>query len=160
MEILGCYNSTPLKWISSPRFGRCRLGDRDTPSLDSPLHPCVIPSCSSIILIRIPLYFACLLTLLQVSCQTDSKILTDTPNNTQVTPITRPPFLFSSYYQFSFLKYPPSNGASLLSWSKVDSIANFKTLMTSDAQIKLLNSQMTILSPWCRSNLLSITLSC
>ena len=79
------------------------------------------------------LYFAYLLTIVQVTYQTDFKILKDTPNNTQVTPITRPPFLFSSYYQFSFLKYPPSNGASLLSWSKVDSIANFKTLMTSDA---------------------------
>ena len=50
-------------------------------------------SCGSIILIRIPLYFAYLLILLQVTYQTDSKILTDTPNNTQVTPITRPPFL-------------------------------------------------------------------
>ena len=27
-QFLGCYNSTPLRWISSSRFGRCRLGDR------------------------------------------------------------------------------------------------------------------------------------
>ena len=86
-------------------------------------------------------YFAYLLTLLQVTCQTGSKILTSTPNTPQVTPITRPPFLFSPYYQFSFLKYSPSNEAFLLSWSKVGSITNFKTLMTIYAQVKLLNSQ-------------------
>ena len=43
------------------------------------------------------LYFAYLLTILQVTYQTDSKILKGTPNNTQVTPITRPPFLFGPY---------------------------------------------------------------
>ena len=52
-------------------------------------------SCSSIFLIMIPLYFAYLLILLQVTCQTNSKIPTGTPYNSQVSPITRSPFLFS-----------------------------------------------------------------
>ena len=52
-------------------------------------------SCSSIVLIRIPLYFAYLLILLQVTCQTNSKIMTGTLRNSQVTPITRPHFLQS-----------------------------------------------------------------
>ena len=46
-----------------------------------------------ILCLWIILYFAHLLTILQVTCQTDSKILKGTPNNTQITPITRPPFL-------------------------------------------------------------------
>ena len=44
IQILGCYNSTPLRWISSSRFGRRRLGDRNTPSLNSSLLSRVIPS--------------------------------------------------------------------------------------------------------------------
>ena len=36
---------------------------------------------SSIVLIRIPFYFAYLLTLLQVTCPTDSKILIDSPDH-------------------------------------------------------------------------------
>ena len=134
---MGCYNSTPLKMnlvleirtTSTRRWEYSVFGFFFT------------SSCSSIVLIMIPLHFANLLTLLQVTYQTDSKILTNTPNYTQVTPITRPPFLFSPYYQFSFLKYSPSNGAFSRSWSKVGSITSFKTLMTLYAQIKLLNSQ-------------------
>ena len=33
-----------LRWILSPRFGRRRLGDRDTSSLDSSLLPREVPS--------------------------------------------------------------------------------------------------------------------
>ena len=89
----------PLRWISPLRFGRgwskryrfSAFGFFST------------SSCSSIVLIRIPLYFAYLLILLQVTYQTNSGILTDTPNNTQVTPIFRPPFLFSPYLIDLFL---------------------------------------------------------
>ena len=59
--------------------------------------------CSSIVLIRIPLYFVYLLTLLQVTCSTNSMILTGTLNNSQVSPITSPPFLFSPYLLDLFL---------------------------------------------------------
>ena len=58
-------------------------------------------SCSSIILIRIPLYFAYQLTLLQVTCQTNSKILRDTLNNSQIIPITRPPSYNTSYLSYN-----------------------------------------------------------
>ena len=75
-------------------------------------HRILFPSLSnSILLVGIPLYSAHSNNL---SPSNLLKILTDTPNNTQV---TRPLFLFSLYYQFSFLKYSPSNGAFLLSWS-------------------------------------------
>ena len=60
-------------------------------------------SCSSIFLIRIPLYFVYLLTLLQVTCSTNSKILTGSLNYSQVSPITSPPFLFSPYLLDLFL---------------------------------------------------------
>ena len=46
---------------------------------------------------------ATLITLLKVTCSTDSKILTGTPNNSQVIPITRPPFIFSPYLLDLFL---------------------------------------------------------
>ena len=95
-------------------------------------------SCSSIFLIRVPLYFAYLLTLLQVSCQTDSKILTGTLNNSQVSLITRPHFL---QYQFSSLKYSPSNRASLLSQSMV----SFESSQHNSLLLK--TSTMTFASP-------------
>ena len=101
IQILGCYNSTLLKMNLVPEI-RKTLTKRQGYFVFGFFYT---SSCSSIFLIRIPLYFVYLLTLLQVSCQTDSKILTDTPNNTQVTPITKPPFL---EYQFSS-KYPPSD---------------------------------------------------
>ena len=92
VQILGCYNSTPLKMNLIPEIrGDGDKRDADSPPLDSSL-PCIH------------------VDLTPSNLSTDSKILTDTPNNTQVTPITRPLFLFSPYYQFSFLKYPPSNG--------------------------------------------------
>jgi len=127
MQILGCYNSTPLKM-----------------NLVLEIRTMMIKE-MQILCLWILLYFAYLLTLLQVTCQTNSKILTDTPTNTQVSPITRSPFLFSPYYQISFFICSPSNGASLLSWSKVGSITNFKTLMTIYAEVKLLNSQTQFL---------------
>ena len=74
------------------------------------------------------LYFAYLLTILQVTCQTNSKILKGTPNNTQVTPITRPPFLLSPQYQFFFLKYPHSDENSLLYWSEGNSSTNLQNM--------------------------------
>ena len=59
-QILGCYNSTPLKM-----------------NLVLKIRMMVIKE-MQILRIWILLYFAYLLTLLQVTCQTDSKILTGT----------------------------------------------------------------------------------
>ena len=59
-QILGCYNSTPLKM-----------------NLVLEIQTMVIKEIW-ILCLWILLYFAYLLTLLQVTCQTDSKILTDT----------------------------------------------------------------------------------
>ena len=98
-QILGCYDSTPLKMnlvleirkTSTRRQGYSVFGFFFT------------SSCSSIVLIRIPLYFAYLLTLLRVTCSTNSKILTGTLKNSQLSPITSPPFLFSPYLLDLFL---------------------------------------------------------
>ena len=76
-QILGCYNSTPLKMNLVPEIWKTVIKEIQI------LHLWIL------------LYFAYLLILLQVTCQTDSKISTGTLNNSQVTPITRPPFLFS-----------------------------------------------------------------
>ena len=75
MKFLGCYNSTPLKM-----------------NLVLEIRTMMIKG-MQILHLWILRYFAYLLTLLQVTCQTDSKILTDTTNNAQVIPITRPPLL-------------------------------------------------------------------
>ena len=96
MQILGCYNSTPLKMnlvleirkTSTKRWEYSVLGFFFT------------SSCSSIVLIKIHFTFAYLLPLLQVTCLTNSKTLIGTLNNSQVTLITRP--------QFSFLICSPS----------------------------------------------------
>ena len=110
MQNLGCYNSTPLKMNLVLEI-RTTATERQGYSV---FRFSFTYSCSPIVLIRIPLYLAYLLILLQVSCPTDYKVLIDTPNDTQVTPITRPPFLLSPQYQFFFLKYPPSDENSLL----------------------------------------------
>ena len=65
-QILGCYNSTPLKMNLVPEIRMMVIKERQI------LHLWTL------------LYFAYLLTLLQVTCQTDSKILTDTPITPQV----------------------------------------------------------------------------
>ena len=48
---------------------------------------------NSTFLVNLPLYFAYPDNLTLATCSTNSKILTGTLNNSQVTPFTRPPFL-------------------------------------------------------------------
>ena len=74
----------------------------------------------------IPLYFAYLLTLLQVTYQIDSKILTDTLNNSQVTPITRPPsYNTNSLSSYVHLSTEPDESLG----QKEILLPTFKTLM-------------------------------
>ena len=96
---------------------------------------------NSTFFVNLPLYYAYRDNPTQATCSTNSKISTGTLNNSQVTPITRPPFLFSPYSLYLFLHMFTFHQSLLTFLSKVGSITNFKTLMTLYAQIKLLNSQ-------------------
>ena len=130
IQILGCYNSTPLKMnlVLEIRMTSTRRQGF------SVFEFSFSSSCSSIVWIRILFYLAYLLILLQVTCQTNSKIPTGTPNNSQVSPITRPSFL---YYHFSFLNIhlPTKPNKSL--GHKVILLPIFKTLVISVKLLKL-----------------------
>ena len=99
LKFLGCYNSTPLRWISSPRFT-----EMVTKEIWVFCLWIFFTSLSnSMFLVNLPLYFAYPDNPTQATCSTNSKILIGTLNNSQVSPITRSPFLFSPYLLDLFL---------------------------------------------------------